>query len=492
MRKRKLTPLIILIFVITAASAFLLITFITTGKLGFGDNAIILQPGTITYDPSLSSAEKAKLQDILEDITVAKDVTISAENLNTRPTAENALVYDILVPVADFYDPRDNVLTAELDSDNIKLISVRELTPDQKLLSVDGQYFLDTFDRGAQFRTLIFTGDNPSEALTVIKSHLESLPGKDTTLSLAQTGTTAISRAMLLKLAAIGGDGAYFAENIKDFLSKNDLTHISHEVSYTDNCPGGTNTTTLCSDWRTLESLKNIGTDIVELTGNHNNDYGFTPYLNTVAKYEELGWKTFGGGKDEETAKTPLEIDQKAAKITLIGINQSTSTKANGQGASGSNPGANIYDKELLKQQIAEAKAAGRFVIVDVQYYECQCYPDGYVEMPECDAPISGQEAFFKSIADLGADMVIGTQAHQPQTYELYHGKPIYYGLGNLFFDQTYWPGTTRGLILTHYFIDGKYVQTRLSPTVYDKTLQVKLMDSDSAKSFINRLNNAR
>ena len=108
--------------------------------------------------------------------------------------------------------------------------------------------------------------------------------------------------------------------------------------------------------------------------------------------------------------------------------------------------------------------------------------------MPSCDAPISGQQAFFRHLIDLGADMVVGTQAHQPQTYELYNGKPIYYGLGNLFFDQIYWPGTTRGIILTHYFKDGKLLQTRLSPTVYGQALQVQLMDKASAESFLSRL----
>jgi len=108
--------------------------------------------------------------------------------------------------------------------------------------------------------------------------------------------------------------------------------------------------------------------------------------------------------------------------------------------------------------------------------------------MPACDAPISGQEEFFRELIDFGADMVVGTQAHQPQTYEFYNGKPIYYGLGNLFFDQTYWPGTERGIILTHYFYNGKLLQTRLAPTVYDEDLQVETMDTDSAEQFLTRL----
>ena len=98
----------------------------------------------------------------------------------------------------------------------------------------------------------------------------------------------------------------------------------------------------------------------------------------------------------------------------------------------------------------------------------------------------------FKQIIDLGADMVVGSSAHQPQTYQLYNGKPIYYGLGNLYFEQTRWPGTERGIILTHYFAGGKLLQTKLSPTVYNKTFQTRLMDNNEALFLLNRLNTAR
>ena len=84
--------------------------------------------------------------------------------------------------------------------------------------------------------------------------------------------------------------------------------------------------------------------------------------------------------------------------------------------------------------------------------------------------------------------MVVGTSAHQPQTYELYNGKPIYYGLGNLFFDQTMWPDTAKGYVLTHYFRDGKLLQTRISPTIYDTSYQTTLMDTTSAFNFLKRL----
>ena len=237
-----------------------------------------------------------------------------------------------------------------------------------------------------------------------------------------------------------------------------------------------------------------IGTDIVELTGNHNVDVGKAAAIDTLKLYHENNLQTFGGGENAEDAKKPLEISQKDTHITWLGFNLST-TKAGAGGATDTLPGANLYDEETAKAQIAAAKANNDFVIVDVQYYECYCYPDGFVEHEICDLPINSgesdwpsQEEFFKHLIDLGADMVVGTQAHQPQTFELYNDKPIYYGLGNLFFDQTYWPGTERSLILTHYFYHGRLLQTVVTPTVYDESLQTTPMSKEDATAFLSRL----
>ena len=396
------------------------------------------------------------------------------------------------MPVADFYyAPSDITSDAIKDGIDAQLISINQLTPQQKLLSLDGHYFFDDFKQGALYHILQFNGPDPTEAINLITPHLPEFPTTNNTLSLNQTGVTALARRMLTKLNQVD-DATYFSQHVADFLKSTDLTHLSNEVSFADNCTTNGASTTLCADPRMLEVIKAVGADIIELTGNHNNDYGAEANIATIAEYEQLGIKTFGGGKDEASATKPLQLDQKSAKITLLGYNQSTSTKANGQGADGEHPGANIYSDAKLQQDIADAKARGDFIIVDVQYFECYSYPDYGAEMPECDAPISGQQDFFRSLIEAGADMVIGTQAHQPQTFELYNGKPIYYGLGNLFFDQTYWPGTTRSLILTHYFINGKYVQTRITPTIYDDNYQPRLMDAGSATQFIDRLNQAR
>ncbi len=113
-------------------------------------------------------------------------------------------------------------------------------------------------------------------------------------------------------------------------------------------------------------------------------------------------------------------------------------------------------------------------MIVDFQFQECYCYPDGDVIYPICYKPLSNpdQKDVFRKAIDLGATIVVGTQAHQPQTYELYGNGVIFYGLGNLYFDQDIWIGTRQGLVLTHYFDNGKYINTKITPIYMDSSLQ--------------------
>ncbi len=481
---------------------FLVIAILVSGgillKLWL-DTDPFFKPGTLTYGSSLTEDERNLLNEKYTSVLGEKyklhgDVTFSVEVIDEYKASDDSIITTVYVPTVDFYSQEINLTAAEAET-KATWTELDKLTQEKRVVSIDNKYYFDDPTKTAKFRIIKITAAESGTIPDMKKVLDESFSDvkiptkKEDFLSFAQTGVTALTRAMTNTLnGAAKGRGSYFADKIKDFLNKNDLVHISNEVSFYDGCKGGSNTMSLCADWRSLDSITAIGTNIVELTGNHNNNYGYKANTNTINKYHSLGMKTFGGGLNETEAKKPLELSEKGNNITLLGYNKSTSTKGNGELANGDKPGANGYDEATAKKQIADAKARGDIVIVDIQYAECWSYPDGYVEMPACDKPINGQQALFRRMIDFGADMVIGTQAHHPQTFEIYKGKPIYYGLGNLFFDQTYWPGTQRGYILTHYFYNGKILNTRISPTWYEKAHQVYLTNEKTSESFINRL----
>jgi poly-gamma-glutamate synthesis protein (capsule biosynthesis protein) len=359
------------------------------------------------------------------------------------------------------------------------------LTPRFKLLTFESGYYLDAFNKGAVFRQAVFAGDG---AASLAGIRLNDYAGKDGTLKVNMTGVTALTRTMMSKLNSVK-DAAYFSEKIGAFLSDADITHVSNEVSFKTGC--GYSTTSFCAPPQMIDALKASGVDLVELTGNHNNDTGNIYNTESINLYHSLGWKTFGGGLNKEEAAKPYIADLKGNKVAFLGYNYADGV-GSGAVATSEIAGANHFDIDQITADITAAKQQAEFVVADIQFWECQAYPSGFVEFPECDVPIPTQKEVFRQLVDLGADMVVGTQAHQPQTYELYNGKPIYYGLGNLYFEQTQWPGTERGIILTHYFVGGKLVQTKLSPTVYGKELQTRLDTPDEAAYLLERLKAAR
>lgn len=437
------------------------------------------------------------------DLTLASDVTIKYAESNVRygdthpapePSCDTSddsslcsdpeqieyILYNILLPTTDWDNPEINISFASVWNSN--LVSIWNLNKSQKLLKLDNAYFFDDMDQGAVFQYLQVSGqvEDVQKVTDILTSQIAAFPTQDEILSLAQTGVTALSRRMNAKLAQVG-DATYFAEKIGSFLSSFDFTHTSNEASFS---PLATSSN-ICSQPAMVDVFDTIGLDIVELTGNHNQDCGDDAAIATIELYEQLGIKTFGGGTTQDTAAIPLEIDAKDTHITLLGYNLST-----GGYTLDDTPGANYYTKEKAQNDINAAKARGDTVIVDIQYYECNEYAST-TEDATCDSASSAagdQIGFFRELIDMGADVVVGTAAHQPQTFEQYHGGEIYYGLGNLFFDQSAWPGTTRSLVLVHYFLNNQLVQTRIVPTVYDDNFQTELMSDQDAANFLARL----
>ena len=456
---------------------------------------IFAKPGVVVYDESLNESEIARLSEIFtEEVVLKKDVTISARNeLILSELGENEFLYSVSLPVVDFYSSEENIIVDSADElftncldCTYKMIDVDDLNFNQKLLKINGRYYLDDFESGAVFRILEFTSEKYEEEIKpLVDGKFVAGFSSSDVLTLAQTGVTAFSRLVNAKMNEVGSS-EYFAEGLVGFLPKYDFVHTSNEASFSYSAPtSGATGTPICSDWRFGETLKTIGVNIVELTGNHNLDCGDDDAIATLNYYHDNEILTVGGGATASEAAVPLEIDGKGTNITMLAYNLST-----GGATYGDTPGANQYYEENAVAEINSAKTRGDFVIVDIQYYECSAYASEY-EDPICDyagSSVGNQIGFFRHLIDLGADVVVGTSAHQPQTFELYGDGVIYYGLGNLFFDQYRWPGTTRSLILVHHFYKDRLLQTEVVPTVYDANFQTRLMDDETRAWYLARL----
>jgi poly-gamma-glutamate synthesis protein (capsule biosynthesis protein) len=243
-----------------------------------------------------------------------------------------------------------------------------------------------------------------------------------------------------------------------------------------------------------MEVLQLSGVDIVELTGNHNNDFGAQYSAASIQMYEEAGMRYFGGGLNDEDASEILYENVNNSTIAFLGYNYYDSIYPSVAIASEIRSGANYYSEEKLERDIKKAKEKADIIIVTFQFQECWSYPESDVIYPVCYRPLESpdQKKVFRMAIDLGADIVVGSQAHQPQTYELYEDGIIFYGTGNLFFDQYMWIGTRQGMVLSHYIYDGVHIQSKITPIYTDRDLKPSIATQEQAELLMKLLKDAR
>ena len=89
------------------------------------------------------------------------------------------------------------------------------------------------------------------------------------------TGVTALVRATAWTMERKGV--LYPGEAIRDTLREADIAHISNEIPFSTGCPDprpDQAALVFCSDPKYFDLLLDVGTDVIELTGNHFADRG--------------------------------------------------------------------------------------------------------------------------------------------------------------------------------------------------------------------------
>jgi poly-gamma-glutamate synthesis protein (capsule biosynthesis protein) len=372
------------------------------------------------------------------------------------------------------------------------------LDPQLKVISIDGASPLHK-DFSPDGSPLVFHYQLISIPATSQPSHAEDLqsisaaiqptnrdPGKMTTLIM--TGVTALVRATAAKMEEKGV--LYPGQEIAEWLMAADLTHISNEVSFYDACPPPdphNRMLLFCSDPKYIELFASVGADIIELTGNHNNDslyvYGEDVVPFTLDLYDQYGMQYFGGGRNLEEARTPLVITHNGNKIAFLGCNAPGPDFAWATEEQGG--AAPCGDYQWMVDQIAQLRQQGILPIATFQYYE------DYYNFPE-----SHHIRDFGRIAEAGAVIVNGSQAHRPKAMAFESDTYIDYGLGNLFFDQmgiidaygvqilqTRWEKIQR-----HTFYDGKHLSTELLTAILEDYAQPRPMTAEERLIFLEEI----
>ncbi len=358
------------------------------------------------------------------------------------------------------------------------IIPFEDLEPRWKVLGVDGQSPVHNDFNAASYPLKISFSLQPA-VFPLLPANRD--PNKLTVL--AMTGTTALVRGTADRMERYGV--LYPGEEIRTVLRAADITHISNEISFMTGCPTPdpwTISLQFCSDPRYIALLEDVGTDVVELTGNHLLDYGPDPFLNTLDMYDQRGWQYFGGGQNLQDSFRPVLVEDHGNKLAFVGCNM---VGPPNDWATDVSPGSAPCDFDQLSAEIRSLRTAGYLPIMTFQYNEYyQPNPTDY------------EQRDFLEMASAGAVIVSGSQAHMPAAMEFSGGSFVHYGLGNLFFDQMSIPmpdgsrnDDTRNVFVDrHVIYAGRYISTELLTYIIEDYARPRLMSGPERFEFLQEI----
>jgi len=379
------------------------------------------------------------------------------------------------------------------------MLPFEDLTPKLKVITIDGisPLFKDflpenypltvTYHLVENLASNREISDEEQQKMTNVLKASNRDPEKMTTL--VMTGVTALVRATAHRMEIHGV--RYPAEKIVHWLSEADLTHISNEVSFYEDCPfpdPDFPNHYFCSDPKYIELLEYVGADIIELTGNHNNDmlyvHGVDVVPFTLDLYLAHGMAYYGGGLDLADAKSPLLITHHGNQLAFIGCNAFGPDYA---WATEDQGGAAPCDDFLwMADEIKRLREEGYLPIATFQYYE-DYYPFAKEWLHVRD---------FGIMAEAGAVIVNGSQAHYPKAMDFSDDAYIDYGLGNLFFDQMGYTDMYGNnliqvrweIIQRHTFYDGRHLHVELLTAMLEDYAQPRPMTTKERLVFLDEL----
>ena len=365
------------------------------------------------------------------------------------------------------------------------IIPFQALEPRWKVLAVGGQKPIHQeydADKDVLSIPISVTGWDAYRKEVLFENPSLTNRNTDEMTTILLTGVTALVRDTAALMEENGV--LYPAEYIGSLLRSADLTHVSNEVPFASDCPPpdpGQPSLYFCSDDRYLELLDYIGTDIVELSGDHFGDWGEESMYHTLELYESQGWDWYGGGRNLEEGLQPLLWEHHGNRIAFIGCNAKGADKY--ATASDTEPGAAKCDFLRMREEIGRLKEKGYTVIATMQHEEIYKFRASHY-----------QKRDFRSLAEAGADIVSGSQAHQPQAFDFHDRSFIHYGLGNLFFDQYLlaqrvqkYEHSDQAFIDSHLMYQGRHINTELFTIQFIDNAQSRFMtDEERAELLFN------
>ena len=242
------------------------------------------------------------------------------------------------------------------------------------------------------------------------------------TLTVTFTGDVLLDRGVRQKISADGVESLFSP-------SVDSLFALSHVVVGNLECPVTLRRTPMQKihmfrgepEW--LPVLRKHGFTHLNLANNHTVDQGRQGLLDTRSHVAGAGMVPIGAGADMAEAAQPVLLAEQPRKVWMLA---SLRLALENYTYLPSRPCVSQEGFDTLLSRVARLRAddPGCYIIVSLHW-------GGENTMH----PLLQQVAEAHRLIDAGADILIGHHTHTVQDIEQYHGKYIFYSIGNFIFD---------------------------------------------------------
>lgn len=218
-----------------------------------------------------------------------------------------------------------------------------------------------------------------------------------------------------------------------------------------------------------INGFAGAGWKVINLANNHSYDHGASGLQETIRSIETAGMSVVGAGMNIKEAQTPQIKQINSERFVIYAMAEREFSIADL-----STPGANPLDLIGFVDAVRQYKQQGIFIVLLHGGKEYYPYP----------SPEMVRRCRF--MVDMGADAVICCHSHCPQPWEIYCGRPIIYGLGNLIFEATKEPEVWYEGYMARLSIEAGRVQFEPLPYVQSKERHgARKMNQTEQKKFI-------
>jgi poly-gamma-glutamate capsule biosynthesis protein CapA/YwtB (metallophosphatase superfamily) len=179
-----------------------------------------------------------------------------------------------------------------------------------------------------------------------------------------------------------------------------------------------------------IACLRAAGLDLVSLANNHVLDFGLSGLRETLHTLAEARIRVAGAGRDLAEAQRPVAFPTPEGRVLVAACGMRSSGIPSAWAATGTRPGVHLLSDlsaraaERLAAELLADRRPGDVAIVSIHWGSNWGYEIAPAEV-----------RFAHRLIDLGVDLVHGHSSHHVRPLEVYRGRLILYGCGDLITD---------------------------------------------------------